>query len=160
MMGFAKNNFLTLIFTLTLVLLSGLFSCKRNTNLKPVTQATKTELLTKNNWIIEKFTSPDNTPINDNRLNISAKLLFQLDFQFRTNNQVRAIDKVTKQVFSGGSWALSNNEKVLNIDIPGIKDDFELIEISTNKMILKPNEAVFPVVDANTKVYMVFVPNI
>lgn len=133
-------------------------SCKKKKTVTPT--ETKTDLLTKNNWVIDRFSATDNSTIQDGKLNTSAKLLYLLEFQFRSNNQVRAIDKVSKQVFNGGTWELTNAETVLTIDIPGLKDDFKLMEITKNKLVLRPNEKVFPVVDNNTVVNMEFVPTI
>ena len=73
---------------------------------------------------------------------------------------MRAIDKVSKQVFNGGTWELKNDEKNLLIDIPGLKDEFILVSISKTKMVLRPNEKVFPIVDNNTVVNMEFEPTI
>ncbi len=144
-----------------LALISGLlltFSSCKNPTIDPV--ESKTTLLTKNNWVIDRFSFADNTTIQDGKLNQSSKLLYLLEFQFRSNNQVKAIDKISKQVFNGGTWELTGDEKILSIDIPGLKDDFMLIEITKNKLILRPNEKVFPIVDEKTVVNMEFVPTI
>lgn len=141
-----------------LIAFLGASSCKTKTTIDPT--ETKTELLIKNIWVIDQFTTLDNSIIQEAKLNVNSKLLFFLEFEFRANNQVRAIDKVSKQVFNGGTWELTNNEKNLLIDIPGLKDEFILIEITKNKLVLRPNEKVFPIVDNNTVVNMEFKPTI
>lgn len=135
-----------------------LVSCKKN-KVSPGIE-TKTDLLVKNNWVIEKFTAIDNSTIAESKLNTNAKLLYLLEFQFRSNNKVNAFEKTSKQIINGGNWFLTNNEKNLSIDIPGLKDDFELIEISKSKLVIRPNEQKFPVVDNSTKVNMVFIPSL
>lgn len=133
-------------------------SCKKYVQ-APITE-TKTELLTKNSWAIDQFTSIDKSKIQDAKLNTSAKLLYQLKFQFRTDNQVRAIVLINGQIFNGGTWEFTNNEKNVLIDIPGLKDEFTIVEITKNKLVLRPNEKVFPIVDNATVVNMEFVPTL
>lgn len=157
-MQFKKNIVTQFVFGLITIAILGFSSCNKTKIITPT--ETKIELLTKNNWVIDRFTYADNSEIQEAKLNISAKLLFLLEFQFRTNNQVRAIDKVSKQVFNGGTWELKNGEENLLIDIPGLKDEFILVSISKTKMVLRPNEKVFPIVDNNTKVNMEFEPTI
>jgi hypothetical protein len=152
-----RNIFYYCIIVTVAGLFTGISSCKSP---KVAPTETKTTLLTKNNWIINRFTTIDNSTVQEAKLNLSSKLLYQLEFQFRSNNQVKALDKVTKQVFNGGTWELSADEKIIIIDIPGLKDNFELIEITKNKLVLRPNEKVFPIVDNNTVVNMEFVPTI
>lgn len=153
-----KNKHLKYL-SFTFLIISLIFSsCKKKQTVSP--NESKKDLLTKNNWAIDRFSSIDNNTIQDGKLNLSAKLLYQLDFQFRTDNQVRALDKLSKQVFNGGTWEFTNNETKILIDIPGLKDEFSLIEISKNKLVLRPNEKVFPVVDNNTVVNMEFKPTI
>jgi hypothetical protein len=135
-----------------------IFSCKKKSSITPT--ETKTELIIKNSWVIDRFTNADNSVIQEGKLNTSAKLLYLLEFQFRNNNQVKAIDKVSKQVFNGGSWEFKNNEKNILIDIPGLKDEFILVDITKNKLILRPNEKVFPIVDNATVVNMEFKPTL
>jgi hypothetical protein len=153
--SYGKINFLLIIILLISI---GFSSCKKKKTITP--SETKSELLIKNSWIIDRFSLLDNSTIQEGKLNTSAKLLFLLEFQFRANNQVRAIDKVSKQVFNGGTWELKNNDKNILIDIPGLKDEFILVEITKNKMILRPNEKAFPVIDNNTAVNMEFKPTI
>lgn len=157
-MQLKKNKVTQFVFCLIAIGILGFSSCNKTKLITPT--ESKIELLTKNNWVIDRFTYVDNSEIQEAKLNISAKLLFLLEFQFRTNNQVRAIDKVSKQVFNGGTWELKNDEKNLLIDIPGLKDEFILVSISKTKMVLRPNEKVFPIVDNNTVVNMEFEPTI
>jgi hypothetical protein len=118
------------------------------------------ETITKNTWLIDRYTDTKNQSISETKLNQSAKLMYGLEFEFKTNYQVRALDKISRSVFNAGTWSVTSDNKTIKIDIPGIKDDFKLIELSVNKMILQPNEAIFPVVDKNTKVYMEFKPKL
>ncbi len=157
-MQLKKNKVTQFVFCLIAIGILSFSSCNKTKLITPT--ESKIELLTKNNWVIDRFTYVDNSEIQEAKLNISAKLLFLLEFQFRTNNQVRAIDKVSKQVFNGGTWELKNDEKNLLIDIPGLKDEFILVSISKTKMVLRPNEKVFPIVDNNTVVNMEFEPTI
>lgn len=156
----AKKYLINFLFIISIALFLGFSSCKSLNGGIVSPAETKTDLLSKNNWVIERFTTIDNNTIQDGKLNVNAKLLYLLEFQFRSNNQVRALDKLSKQVFNGGTWELTNNEKNLIIDIPGLKDEFILVEISKTKLVLRPNEKVFPVVDNNTVVNMEFKPTI
>ncbi len=157
---FIKKNLINFLFIISALILVGYSSCKSPKGGAVNPAESKTDLLSKNNWVIERFTGTDNNTIQDGKLNVNAKLLYLLEFQFRSNNQVRALDKLSKQVFNGGTWELTNNEKNLLIDIPGLKDEFILVEISKTKLVLRPNEKVFPVVDNNTVVNMEFKPTI
>ena len=153
-----QKRSLNFAFFLFLIIVIGTSSCKKKTNITPT--ETKMELLTKNNWAIDRFTTTENVTIQDAKLNTSAKLLYQLKFQFRSDNQVRAIVTINGQIFNGGTWEFTNNEKNILIDIPGLKDEFTLVEITKNKLILRPNEKVFPIVDNSTVVNMEFLPTI
>jgi hypothetical protein len=155
-----KIKFIHIVLVCVCGILLGSSSCK-NPNGSDVTPTeSKTTLLTKNSWVIERYTYANAEMLPESKLNSGATILKELIFQFRTNNQVRAIVKNNSQISNGGTWALSADEKRLTIDIPGLKDDFQLIEITKNKLVLRPNEKVFPLVDNNTVVNMVFIPTI
>jgi hypothetical protein len=132
--------------------------CKTKKTVIPQVDVLST--ITKNTWLIDRYTDTNKQTVSDGKLNVSAKLMYGLEFEFKTNFQVRALDKVSRSVFNAGTWSVTSDNKVIKIDIPGIKDDFQLVELSVNKMILQPNEKVFPVVDNKTKVYMEFIPKL
>lgn len=143
-----------------MVMLGLSFSCKKKTGVDPKPTDTRSTLLTKNKWVIERFTDADNKTIQESRLRSESKLLYDLLYEFRSNNQVRAIVKVNAQVINGGTWAFTNNDQNLNIDIPGLKDDFKVIELTKSKLVIRPNEKVFPIVDNQTVVNMEFIPSL
>jgi hypothetical protein len=144
------------ITTLSFVLLLGFSSCK---DPKIIPKETNTSLLTQNNWLIEKYTSADNMDIAEGKINTNASILKQLEFQFRSINDVNTVKAIViglGQVPSNGTWQFTNAEKKILIDIPGLKDEFTLIALTKTSLILRPNEKVFPIVDNNTVVNMVF----
>ncbi len=142
-------------FTLALL---GFSSCNKTKVITPETS--KTDLLTNNSWIIERYTYQDNSLVPDAKLNSAAPILKELIFQFRANNQVRAIVKINSQISNGGTWELSADEKKLKIEVSGLNGDFDLISVSKSKLVLRPNQKTFPIVDNNTVVNMEFGPSI
>ncbi len=154
----SKKNITYLIFVPFLFILVTFSACKKK-NL-PLPTESVTDLIKKNSWVIEQFTALDKTIIQESKLNTSAKFLYELKFEFRNNNQVRAIVKANGQIANGGTWELTNNEKNVLIYIPGLKDEFLLVELTKSKLVLRPNEKVFPIVDNNTVVNMEFKPTL
>lgn len=157
-MFLSKKNITYSISVTLLVILSNFSSCKKQSGPNPT--ETVTDLIKKNSWVIEQFTAIDKSIIQESKLNSSANFLKELKFEFRNNNQVRAIVIANGQIANGGTWELTNNEKNILIDIPGLKDEFLLVEITKSKMVLRPNEKVFPIVDNNTAVNMEFRPTL
>ncbi len=98
---------------------------------------TTEELLSAHGWQLEKFTDTQGTLIADGSLNNGAKLLYGLAFDFRTNYEVRGLDKISRSVVNRGTWSLEDNSKTIAIDIVAFEGDFELVDIKKNSMILK-----------------------
>lgn len=130
-------------------------SCNKNTN-NP--KLTKTQLIAQKNWVLKNVYSLENQLISRSKLSNSGVLLFELEYQFRDNNQVKALEISSKSIVNGGVWEFSNNEKSIIINIPGLKDEFEVTELTSSKLILSPNPFIFPLVDKTTKVKMEFIP--
>jgi hypothetical protein len=97
---------------------------------------TPKEYLTSNWWDLEKFTDNSGKTINNAALKSDATYLYGLSYDFKPNGEVWGIDKVSKLPIRG-TWALTDDDTNLEIDIPGLHDNFEVIELKNKRMILK-----------------------
>ena len=110
-----KNTLLILI----LAFLIG--ACKDKAALQP--DRGPSELLSLNSWKLERYTDQNRKAINNSSLNISAIALFGLVFEFRSDKETRAVDRLTKNIL---------------IEVPGLY--FLLIKLWTlTLMALKVN---------------------
>ncbi len=149
-----RTKILVFLTSLCLVLIT-MVSCNKNRN-NP--KLTKTQLIAQKNWILKNVYNIDNQLISKSKLSTNGILLFELEYQFRNNNQVKALEINSKSIVNGGVWEFTNNEKSIIINIPGLKDEFEIVELTSAKLVLSPNPSVFPLVDKTTKVKMEFSP--
>jgi hypothetical protein len=124
-----KNNFLILIVALFIG------ACKEKSTPEP--DRTPSELLSLNSWKLERYTDPSGKAINNSSLNVSAIALFGLVFEFRSNKETRAVDRLTKNILNRGTWALLSSDKVMDINIDGFKGQFKIISISKGKLTLQ-----------------------
>ncbi|GAB3643276.1 hypothetical protein [Spirosoma arcticum] len=129
----------TLRFLLVALLSTGiLIGCKNEGGTTPApTTASQTELLTANNWRINRVSTPEGQSINKERLNLVTQFVFALDMQFRANGTVRAIDQRNQQIVNGGTWKLSTDNKSMDVDVTGFKGNFPIVELSRIKLILR-----------------------
>lgn len=124
-----KNTLLILI----LAFLIG--ACKDKAALQP--DRGPSELLSLNSWKLERYTDKNGKAINNSSLNISAIALFGLIFEFRSDKETRAIDRLTKNILNRGTWALLSSDKVIDINIDGFKGQFKIIKIFKGKLTLQ-----------------------
>ena len=122
----------------SLLLVGTLIGCKNDGGTTPApTTATQTELLVANNWLTSRVSTPDGQSINQNRLNLSTQVLFNLNMQFRANGTVRAIDRTSQQIINGGTWTFATDSKSIDVDVTGFKGNFPVLELSRTKLILR-----------------------
>lgn len=140
---------------LLLVLLFSLsiFSCAKDEVIDP--NLAKTEAIKSSEWVINGFTTSDNTPIDPALFTGDAKFIDQLTYIFDNAGVVRSYDKVSKQAQSYGTWGLIENSTKLDININGFKGTFGVIELSKTKMILRNN---IKYNNTDIPVNMVFIP--
>jgi hypothetical protein len=100
------------------------------------TNKTPEGYLTSNLWDLEKFTDNDGKTINNSALGSDATYLYGLSYDFKRNGEVWGIDKVSKLPIRG-TWELTDNNTNLEIDIPGLSDDYEVVELRNKRMTLK-----------------------
>ncbi len=124
-----KNTLLILI----LAFLIG--ACKDKAALQP--DRGPSELLSLNSWKLERYTDKNGKAINNSSLNISAIALFGLIFEFRSDKETRAIDRLTKNILNRGTWTLLSSDKVIDINIDGFKGQFKIIKIFKGKLTLQ-----------------------
>jgi hypothetical protein len=124
---------LLIIFLLSL----SIFSCSKDTTTDPA--VTKTEAIKSTEWVVDGFTTADNTPIDPALFSGDAKFINQLTYIFDNTGVVRSYDKISKQAQAYGTWGLSENDTKLDINIQGFKGTFGVIELSKQKMILRNN---------------------
>ena len=135
-----------------------LFGCKSST-----VEATKTptEILTANSWKIDRFATKDNNKtLTISDLGAQPFALLVLDFGFKTNNVVRAVDRTSGQIPNSGTWYLKNNDTTMDFDVSFFAGTFDVVQLSKDKMIIRiqKTSALFPKID-NT-VNWEFVPSL
>ncbi len=142
-----KNTLLILI----LAFLIG--ACKDKAALQP--DRGPSELLSLNSWKLERYTDQNRKAINNSSLNISAIALFGLVFEFRSDKETRAVDRLTKNILNRGTWALLSSDKVMDINIDGFKGQFKIINISKGKLTLQAATGNF-LSGVGSEIYMEF----
>ncbi|MBC3785691.1 hypothetical protein [Spirosoma utsteinense] len=148
---------ISLRFLLVSLLLSAtLFSCKDDDKNNPTVNS-QTELLVSNNWQTTRVSTTDGQTIATNRLGTSTQVLFGLDMQFRNNNTVRAVDRVSKQIINGGTWTLAPDGKSMDVDVTGFKGNFPIVELNRTKLILRQRA---PVDGKDTDINLEFDPSV
>jgi beta-xylosidase len=94
------------------------------------------DLIVTGDWRLNRVLDTQNQVVQTTRLSLATKILFDLDFQFRSGGIVRAFDKVSKQVINSGTWKFADNEKNVDVDVVGFKGKFELVSLSSTQMVL------------------------
>ncbi|WP_128543619.1 hypothetical protein [Larkinella soli] len=116
----------------TLFLFICLTGCKKDED-----SIKRSDLLVANKWSVRQITDTQGRLIAKEKMGIQTLVLYELIFDFKANKQVVASDRITKQVKNGGTWELVDNETAIDVDIPGLKARFGLVEISRSKMVLR-----------------------
>ncbi|MGL4630228.1 MAG: hypothetical protein ACRCVT_03400 [Leadbetterella sp.] len=100
-------------------------------------------LLSSTTWQLERYTDLTGKTISNATLNSSAKLLYDLAFEFRTNKETRAYEKSTKNVLNRGTWELIEDNQVIDINITAFKGKFKIVAIQNDKLVLEANTETF-----------------
>ncbi|MBA4848814.1 hypothetical protein [Emticicia sp. BO119] len=138
-----------------LAIVSFVFACKDKKE-EPVNASAK--ILTANFWKLDRFTDPTGKTLGQNELSSQAQAIFDLEFEFRSDNVTRGRDKASKQIKNAGSWYLKNDNKILDIQIIGFGGEFKIIELSNNKLILQAENNSF--IKASSTVNLELVPSL
>jgi hypothetical protein len=91
------KNIIFLLFPLII------FSCNKNNNLDPLQD--NLELISQNQWKLERYTSVNGQTIFDSELDSQALFLFAMNFEFRKDGEVRGIDKASNSIIEKGIWS-------------------------------------------------------
>lgn len=124
-----------LIFLIVLTVFLG--SCKKDPDPDPTSTATRMALITATNWQLDRLTDASGKVINPSQTNLTTQVLFGLDFQFRSDNIVRAIDRTTKQIVNGGDWKFADENTAVDVNVTGFKGKFPIGELTRQKLVLK-----------------------
>lgn len=135
-----------------------LTQCKKDDNPTPGITASQAELLTANNWRVERVTDTNGKAIGQSQLGLQTLVLFELVFQFNTSNIVRATNYLTKQIVNAGDWALADNNTAVDVKVTGFTGKFKIVELTKTTLILQ-QEGV-PVNGVKQTANLVFVPSI
>ncbi|MCF0075162.1 hypothetical protein LZD49_32060 [Dyadobacter sp. CY261] len=126
-----------LLFVPVLFLSLLILSCKDKDNEETPQPTGKSKILVNYPWRMSSVTDLSGKDIPENQLDTETKGIKQMDIQFQQNATVRAFDQKSSQVINGGTWSLTNEEKVLDIKIIGFSGEFGLEELTNSKMTLK-----------------------
>lgn len=107
------------------------------------TNLSQSELLSLNGWQLSRYTDPNGKTLTNAELNIAAVALYGLQFEFRTDKETRAVDKLTKNILNRGTWDLLSQETVLDINITSFKGQFKIITLSKGKLTLQASTGNF-----------------
>lgn len=112
------------------------FSCKENDQeIDP--NKPKLELLSQNNWKLDRFSTPDGQMIQQNQLNQEAQLLFIMDFEFLSNFEVRGVERSSKTIIDRGVWKFLNNEESINVKLALLDYDFQIVRLTNSRLTLQ-----------------------
>jgi hypothetical protein len=107
------------------------------------TNLSQSELLSLNGWQLSRYTDKNGKTLTNAELNIAAVALYGLQFEFRTDKETRAVDKLTKNILNRGTWDLVSQETVLDINITSFKGQFKIITLSKGKLTLQASTGNF-----------------
>lgn len=96
------------------------------------------EILTKQSWQMERYTTPTGKAILDNELtNPTAVVIRSMYFVFEENNIVTAYDKASKQQIAGGrgAWSVNDDRSKIQFDLVGNTLEFRVIRMENEQMI-------------------------
>ncbi len=147
------------LFTLLLVGMA-LTHCKKDNNATPtpVTTQSQTDLLVANTWKINQISDVNGKGYTDSQLSLNTLALKYLDFQFKSDNTVRASDSKTKQIQNGGTWYLTDSNTSIDVNVTGFSGKFPVIELTKSKLTLRQVDKISGV--ANTPINLEFVPSL
>ena len=141
-----------------LLLVPALTNCKKNSEPAPVTTESQTTLLVSNTWVIKQISDVNGKPYTDGQLSLTTLAVKSLDFQFKSDNTVRASDSVTKQIKNGGTWYLIENNTSLDVNVTGFSGKFPVVELTKTKLTLRQVDKINGA--PNTPINLEFVPSI
>ncbi len=116
-------------------------ACKED-NVEP-TNLSQPELLSLNSWQLNRYTDTNGKTLTNAELNIAAVALYGLQFEFRTDKETRAVDKLTKNILNRGTWELLSGNTVLDINITSFKGQFKIVTLSKGKLTLQASTGNF-----------------
>ena len=111
-------------------------------NVEP-TNLSQPELLSLNSWQLSRYTDTNGKTLTNAELNIAAVALYGLQFEFRTDKETRAVDKLTKNILNRGTWELLSGNTVLDINITSFKGQFKIVTLSKGKLTLQASTGNF-----------------
>jgi hypothetical protein len=123
------KNIIFLLFPLLI------FSCNKKTEIDPL--LTNLELISKNQWKLERYTSVNGQTIFDSELDAQALFLFAMNFEFRKDGEVRGIDKASNNIIEKGVWKFLDENNSVNVKLTGLDYDFRIINLKTGKLTLQ-----------------------
>ncbi len=147
----------TRLLLLVYLFVATLTACKKDDPNTPA-PTTQTDLLTAQNWLVTRVTTPDGQDISRNRLNLTTQLLFSLNMQFRANGTVRALDpNASNTVVNGGTWVLTPDNKSIDVVVTGLSGNFPIVQLDRSQLILRQTA---PVDGKNADINLVFAPSL
>ncbi|SOE19779.1 hypothetical protein SAMN06298216_0282 [Spirosomataceae bacterium TFI 002] len=112
------------------------FGCKeKDPDIDP--NKPKLELISQNLWKLDRFSTPDGQMIQQNELNQEAILLFIMDFDFKSNFEVRGVERSSKTIIDRGVWKFINNEESINVKLTLLDYDFQIVKLTNGKLTLQ-----------------------
>ncbi|WP_229253801.1 hypothetical protein [Dyadobacter sp. NIV53] len=106
-------------------------------------------------WKMASVTDLSGNTIPPSKLNLQTQAIPLLEIEFVSGNKVYAKSTADSQVQNGGTWYLTDNLQVLDIDISGFAGKFGIEELTNSKMRLK---STMPVSGVDQETIMVFNP--
>jgi hypothetical protein len=122
---------------IALILLSVLsFSCKKD-KIDSDGGKTNTELISLNQWSLDRFASTEGQTITQSELGSEATFLFLMNFEFKSDGEVRGLDKTTKSIIDKGVWRFIDGENAVNVKLTGLDYDFRILVLKAGNLTLQ-----------------------
>lgn len=146
-----------LAFIPVMVLMILISSCgSKDNNVTPEPALTgKDKILVNYPWKVISITDLSGKEIAKNKWDATAQALPNMNFEFQTGNKVFARGIGDFQVVNGGTWYLTKENTVLDINITGFKGEFGVQELTNSKMKLTRK---MPIDGTDQETVMVFEP--
>ena len=138
-----------------LAILFLLSSCGDKDNNGTVQETEKDKILINYPWKMASVTDLAGNTISPEKLNFQSQSLPSMEIEFVAGNKVYAKGVNDSQVINGGTWYLTDNLTILDIDISGFAGKFGIEELTNSKMRLK---STMPVSGVDQETIMVFNP--
>lgn len=122
---------------LVLILVSLVFTACKDKSDDPSSAKTSAELISLNQWELSRFTDISGQTISTSDLETEALFLFAMNFEFKSDGEVRGVDKTSGNIIDKGVWVFLDGEEDVNVKLSSLDYDFKIVTLQTGKLTLQ-----------------------